>query len=202
MTCKRYEDFELGRINEDEFSRHLQHCPSCKQQADEEQKLLSLARSLKEPIEAPFLWNRIEHDLRERKRRSWIRLILPERRLASVLRVAAVLVIGMIVGVHFWPRTHIIGNALLSYEALDEVEKREAAYMNAIAELERRAEPRLSVMEPDLAILYANRLAIIDRQIERCKEALAENPANAHIRKYMLAALQDKKETLTKILES
>jgi hypothetical protein len=129
-------------------------------------------------------------------------MILPEKRGASILRVAAVLVIGIILGVHFWPRPDIEEDVLLTHAALEEVEKREAAYMNAIADLESRTAPRISAMDEDVAALYMKRLEIIDGQIARCREALTENPANAHIRKYMFAALQEKKETLKQILSS
>ena len=57
-------------------------------------------------------------------------------------------------------------------------------------------------MNVELMLLYRDRLETIDDQIEQCREALSENPANAHIRRYMLAALQDKKETLKELLET
>jgi hypothetical protein len=50
-------------------------------------------------------------------------------------------------------------------------------------------------------LLYRDRLETIDAQIARCQEALAENPSNAHIRRYLLAALQDKKETLRELAQ-
>jgi hypothetical protein len=51
-----------------------------------------------------------------------------------------------------------------------------------------------------MMLLYRDKLETIDAQIERCKEALALNPASAHIRRYLLAALQDKKGTLAELL--
>jgi hypothetical protein len=54
-------------------------------------------------------------------------------------------------------------------------------------------------MNIELMLLYRDRLETIDDQIDRCREALLENPANTHIRRYMLAALQDKKDTLTEL---
>ncbi len=50
--------------------------------------------------------------------------------------------------------------------------------------------------------LYRDKLAVIDGQIEKCQEALERNPGNAHIRRYFLAALQDKKQTLAEALGS
>jgi len=51
-------------------------------------------------------------------------------------------------------------------------------------------------------IAAADKLAVIDGQIEKCQEALERNPGNAHIRRYFLAALQDKKQTLAEALGS
>jgi hypothetical protein len=71
--------------------------------------------------------------------------------------------------------------------------------MKAIEELEKQTIPRMASMNIELMLLYRDRLETIDDQIKRCREALSENPANTHIRRYMLAALQDKKETLMEL---
>jgi len=77
---------------------------------------------------------------------------------------------------------------------------KEGEYIQAINELEKTARPKLAGMDLQMMSLYRDRLAAIDSQLERCKEALASNPANAHIRRYLLAALQDKKQTLAEVL--
>jgi hypothetical protein len=66
--------------------------------------------------------------------------------------------------------------------------------------LEEKAQSHMQNMDIQLMLLYKDRLAIIDNQIHECKEAMEQNPANTHIRNYMLAALQDKKETLSELL--
>jgi predicted metal-dependent hydrolase len=55
-------------------------------------------------------------------------------------------------------------------------------------------------LDLELEFLYRERLEVIDAQIAKCREAVAANPANAHIRRYLMAALQDKKETLAEVL--
>jgi len=50
--------------------------------------------------------------------------------------------------------------------------------------------------------LYRDKLAAIDAQIDKCREALDSNPGNAHIRQYLLAALQDKRQALADVLGS
>lgn len=61
--------------------------------------------------------------------------------------------------------------------------------------------PQYKQMDMELHLLYRDRLETIDRQITLCKNAIDLNPANAHIRKYMMMALKDKKETLKEIAE-
>ena len=89
----------------------------------------------------------------------------------------------------------------LAGAALVQVEQKEKEYSAAIAELEAVALPQMAKLDTDLMLLYRDRLETIEAQIERCKEALATNPANAHIRRYLLAALQDKKETLKELVD-
>jgi hypothetical protein len=91
-------------------------------------------------------------------------------------------------------------SGLMADAALARVETEEREYAAAIAELEAKAGPKLAEMDFSLMALYRDRLETIDSQIERCREAIDRNPWNAHIRGYMLAALQDKKETLREIL--
>jgi len=91
-------------------------------------------------------------------------------------------------------------SGLLSESVLKEVEIRQKAYQSAIKELEVVASSRLVALDQELMFLYRDRLEVIDGQIEQCREALATNRANAHIHRYLLAALQDKEETLEEIM--
>jgi hypothetical protein len=83
--------------------------------------------------------------------------------------------------------------------ALEKVEQKEREYAAAIAELERVTSSQMAKLDLELMLLYRDRLETIDAQIARCREALATNPGNAHIRRYLLAALQDKTETLREL---
>jgi hypothetical protein len=91
-------------------------------------------------------------------------------------------------------------SGLMAEAALVRVEKEEQEYAAAIKELEVKVGPKLAEMDLSLMALYRDRLETIDAQIERCREAIAVNPWNAHVRRYMLAALRDKQDTLARIL--
>ena len=114
-------------------------------------------------------------------------------------RIAALLFLALAGFLYYRQQQPLPVKGLLAEKALQRVEAAEADYLQAIAGLEAAAGPRLTALPPDLASLYRTRLEAIDAQIIRCREALAANPANAHIRRYLLAALQDKKETLRSI---
>jgi len=60
----------------------------------------------------------------------------------------------------------------------------------------------MAELDLELMLLYRDRLEIIDQQIVECKEALSSNSGNAHIRRYMLAAFQEKKNTLRDIMRA
>ena len=114
--------------------------------------------------------------------------------------VAALAVFGLAAWFLFIRPSPGSDSGLMADAALARVENEEREYAAAIEELEAKAGSKLAEMDFSLMALYRDRLETIDSQIERCREAIAQNPWNAHIRRYMLAALRDKKDTLGQIL--
>ncbi len=199
--CEIYRQFEMGDIDADAFDMHRQTCPTCQKLEAQDQRLLNLVQNLKQSVEAPGLWERIESELIEEKaagRRP--KLLQFSRRTAVILRVAAVVIVAVGLGVRFWPRSD--ASNLLAPSALARVERLEKSYAEAIADLEESVAPKMTSMDIELALLYRDRLETIDAQIVRCQDALNINPGNVHIRQYMMAALQDKKNTLIEIQKS
>lgn len=200
MSCDYFEKYEIGEIESQEFREHLKTCSYCREQEQLDTRLMNLSRSLKEPVQSPGLWERIEHTLTEEERQRRQPIVLGISRRSFVLyAAAAVILIAVALGIYSWLFQEKHEPGLLTEAALKKVESREQEYINAIEELEKQALPRMANMNIELMLLYRDRLETIDDQIERCREALAENPANTHIRRYMLAALQDKKDTLMEL---
>jgi len=164
----------------------------------------------------PGLWNRIEAALEEEKAlgpaaaamlreapavhrptfgvlrnlgKRWV-LIPAGAAALSLIALVAVLI----------TRSAVPPSGILTARALARVESVEKEYMAAIGDLEKMAGPKIEAMDLQMVSLYRDKLAAIDSQIAKCREALDSNPANAHIRRYLLAALSDKRQTLTKIL--
>jgi hypothetical protein len=200
MSCAFYQKYELGEIGEDEFNRHSSACPECQKLLAQDAQLLALAKNLTPPESSPLLWAKIENTLRaeQQKRRSAWLFNWPEQTW-TILRIAAILLVAVGIGSYLLFKPAPSAPRLLEGAALEKVEQKEREYAAAIAELERVTSPQMAKLDLELMLLYRDRLETIDAQIARCREALAINPGNAHIRRYLLAALQDKKQTLREL---
>jgi anti-sigma factor RsiW len=210
MSCDRFDRHLDGEGTAEEFARHARDCAECREQAARDARLDREIASLKSPVVADGLWERIEASLVREKRltaeaagkrasgHSGLRVFLAHRWPVLVpagAAVALLVVIGLI-GL----RRSVVPSGILANEALARVERTEKEYLGAIASLELQARPKIAAMVPEEMSLYEDKLAVIDAQIVRCREALASNPGNAHIRGYLLAALQDKRQTLADAL--
>lgn len=196
MNCTWYEQREMGEVEEALFQAHARQCESCRAKLQQDERLMSLAGALERPKAPPFLWEQIEEALQIetfRSRRTWL------------YRIAAVLVVSVGLGggyLHFTGTSDAEGRTnLYTPAALEKVRDLEREYVAAIEELEQVARPRLDEMDLDLMLLYRDKIQTIDTQIARCLDALQGNPANTHIRRYLLLALQDKRETLQEIVQ-
>lgn len=204
MRCDWFDKFDLGKMAEDTFQSHAKECLECQEKVRQDEELLHLSRSLKKrQVEAPFLWTRIEQDLRleeeqQKSRHNGWREIFWHSWMK--IPAAALLLAALCVGLLFWLRPGLHDSTLLADSALRRIVKREQRYERSIEKLQERILPQLPDLGLELMLLYRDRMETIDEQILACKEALLENPGSSHIRQYMLAAFQDKKETLREIM--
>jgi len=219
MSCNKLKKYELGKISSAKFERHARECAICQEKIRQDVQLMSMAKSLQEePIYAPQLWGRIEESLHKEKEEEKERERLQGEgdmsaagairgrafrfKFFPLLPAAAAILVAAGLGIYFGLRALSTppSSGLLERQALAKIEKIEREHMKAIEELEKKALPRMASLDQEMMLLYRDKLETINSQIERCKEALASNPANAHIRHYLLAALQDKKGTLAELL--
>jgi hypothetical protein len=212
MTCLKFDEFAEGKMSPKTFARHIRECLDCRAEAERDRRLTEEIPMLQTRLESPDLWSRIEVALRAEAaatsdsgvRDGSARRPVRSKRfrfwpLAIPAAAGAVLVVAVTV---FLPSKSVSSSGLLARQTLAKVDAQEKAYLQAIGDLENLARTRISAMDLSLMSLYRDRLAVIDAQIEKCREALGSNPANAHIRRYLLAALQDKKATLAEVLGS
>ncbi len=201
MPCDFYRRHELDEITAEKFAQHARNCAECQRLQAQDERLLQLSRTLAPLSASPFLWAKIENTLRaEQQRETRLRARFSKTQKLVAYAVAASLIIGLGWNAFFKPQTNASeASGVLATTALQQVAQKEKEYEAAIAGLERASAPQLAQLPTDLMLLYRDRLATIDAQIARCRETLAENPGNAHVRRYMLMALQDKQETLQEL---
>ena len=198
MNCNKFDLYLTNEMDEKTFQKHRENCAECEKAYDEDKSLMDKAAILNRELDVPDLWPDIQSELtlspgkREKKRFN------PQFFAWSA--AAAVLI-----AVSFWALTlsqpEASESRILSVQTLEQVKEAEESYINAIEDLEDMALGKLDETKEPLAQLYRNKIKLIDAQINSCRNQLERNPANAHIRKYLLAALQDKQSTLTEIIE-
>ena len=211
MICDKFDKHREGTTTDDEFARHLRECAACREQAALDARLDLEIAALRAPVAAEGLWDRIETALREEQAAGPRRAEAPlsgsrlraffSRRWPVLAPAGAALILLAVLGIQAI-RKPASPSGILTGEALARVETAEKDYLGAIEALERQAKPKLSAMDIQMMSLYRDKLATIDAQIGKCRDALDSNPANAHIRRYLLAALQDKHQTLADMLGS
>jgi hypothetical protein len=198
MICELCTNNKLHTLNEHDLAIHIKNCPWCAEYEEWDAKMMQQAAQLKPLKVTEDLWDKIEAKLLQQQ--------VQKQRRAKILNyktwlIAASLFLAIISTalVLFFQSTDFSDN-ILSRAALIKVELNERSYIKSIETLEKSADSKLSQLDTELFLLYKDKLATIDSQIKQCRQAIEKNPGNAHIRRYLLAALQDKKETLKEII--
>jgi len=202
MSCKYYERFGIGAFSEQDFRNHLRTCDTCRNNFEQDARLLRLSSSLRTPVDENNLWKKIEENLsNEQQNRKRSNFQFTDYKTAF-LRIAAVLILGVTLGFYLLLNDDLPEKGILEADALKKVNQTEQDYVQAIDHLELLAQAEMTELDLNRQLLYRDKLETIDRQIFSCYEALEQNPANAHIRRYLFMALLDKKETLKEIIST
>ena len=91
---------------------------------------------------------------------------------------------------------------LLNDRAVNDVERAEAAYEQAIDKLDAQARPQLQNSSAPLMANYREKLLVLDSAIADLKSQASINPANGHVRRELLAMYHEKQDTLEQVLEA
>jgi hypothetical protein len=215
-----FECSERERIFEDgtpeewaSLQTHAKNCPSCAEEIRAWQAISSVAQELRDYSDSPALWTRIERSLAHaagRKTRSnTIWSWLTSWNFAPIgwqTALAGTFVLLLTVtGGWFIFHQGVTGttqsSSLLRSKALNEVERTESAYVQAIDKLAADAKPQLENPATPLLSSYREKLLLIDGAIDELRTQAGQNPSNAHLRYQLLAMYQEKQRTLEEILE-
>jgi len=198
---------------------HAATCAACAEEARAWKALSVAAAELRDDSPSPALWSRIETALHAnaapattpswRDRMSaWLGFSVSWQ-LAAVSAFAVLLLVsGGLIYRHqtVAPQkpadpTHSAKDSLLKTKALNDVEKAETAYVQAIDKLAADAKPQLDKPETPLMANYREKLQVLDSAIDDLRAQAGENPSNAHLRYQLLAMYQEKQKTLEDVLE-
>ncbi len=201
---------------------HAAICPACAEEVHAWKALSVAAAELRDYSPSPALWSRIETalaanavpahapSLRDRVS-AWLGFSLSWQLSAVSAFAVFLLVSGGLIYRHqtLEPAqnqpansAHTQQDPLLKTKALDDVEKAETAYVQAIDKLAADAKPQLDKPETPLMANYREKLQVLDSAIDDLRAQAGQNPSNAHLRYQLLAMYQEKERTLQDVLEA
>lgn len=194
-----------------EAREHLKQCAACRREYRVWTEISSTAKELHEEWESPELWRRIRTALEAEPKakpvwwKEW-----------KTWAIAAVVLIGVSVAlIRPWQHTgtqpqlensSLVLNAgnrdFLTEQALDEVERTEAAYRQSIEKLSLLAAPKLQNPASPTAVNCREKLAMLDSAISETRTSLDQNRFNVRLQTELANLYQEKQKTLKELLTS
>ena len=195
------------------FQAHAATCAACAEELRAWKSLSVAASEMRDYAPSPTLWSRIETALAAGASAPRNSASLAERlsawlgfRLSWQFAAAGAFALLLLVSGGWWYRNHSSTtanqNPLLRNKALGEVERAEAAYVQAIDKLAVDAKPQLDNPDTPLLANYREKLQVLDTAIDDLRAQTGLNPSNAHLRYQLLAMYQEKQRTLEEVLEA
>lgn len=175
-----------------EARAHAARCPACSEQLYLWEQLSHVAPQLHEEWESPGLWPHIRAELIPS---------VPRRRTLPVWRwaLAAAATIALAVTLFLPKRDQ--SHALLTEEAMQEVEQAEAAYAKSIDRLSKIAAPQLEQSPSPLASAYREKILLLDSEIAEIRAAAENNRYNAYVQTQLASLYREKQKTLQEWLD-
>ncbi|MHC4146292.1 MAG: hypothetical protein ACYSUD_16095 [Planctomycetota bacterium] len=212
MKC---EEFERALLHDEgektlELASHARACASCRKQMEARTEMSRLARQMHKTWESRDLWPNIQKDLRAESMRSQSRwqevcqaLLLGANRQWKA--VAAVAFLGVASAAILWVLVSGGGpqddqGPLLTEQALLDVERAEAEYIESIDRLSALVGPKVAQPASSLLSSYREKLMLLDAAISECRESIERNRFNAHLRGELLSIYQEKQKTLQELI--
>jgi hypothetical protein len=192
-----------------ELEAHSANCAPCAEELEGWKMLSAAAEELRDYSDSPAGWQRIEAALAEQAaHRPWYGEWWASFSVWKNVQVAAAAALLVaLIGFGGWlyvrePKSPAMANqSLLKGQALKEVERAEAAYVQAISKLAQETKGQAETDSTGLMSSYREKLMMLDSAIDELREQAGQNPSNSHLRYQLLAMYQEKQRTLEEILE-
>jgi hypothetical protein len=215
IACKDRERIFLDGTAEEwaALESHSTGCAACAEELRAWKNVSLAASELHQEWDSAALWPRIEAALAQQtsaaKDSRWQRFF-GSWNVGSVqwqTAAAALLVVALTASAIWFTASLRIqpipdNRALLNDRAVNDVERAEAAYEQAIDKLDAQARPQLQNSSVPLMANYREKLLVLDSAIADLKSQASINPANSHVRRALLAMYREKQDTLEQVLEA
>lgn len=202
--------FEVSELMP-EAREHLKQCARCRREYRLWNEISNTARQLHEEWDTPELWANIQGALEAEpspwKAPAW-------KKHWKVWSIAAAIVIGA--GLLLLPRFEKTGQApvttnvahtngtadrdFLTEQALQEVQRTEAAYRQSIDKLSQLAQPKLADRSSPVAANYKEKLLLLDSAISDTRANLTHNRFNVRLQTELADLYREKQQTLQELL--
>jgi hypothetical protein len=194
------------------LEQHAESCAECTEEIQAWKSISFAARELHEEWPSPSLWPRIARGLGERQAakpshvQQWLAILRWQTLSWQTASVLLLLVVLAGSGAWLLLRKPVVNpvidrQGLLKDSAVAEVDRAETAYVRAIDKLAAQARPQLADPSTPLLASYREKLLVLDSAIADLRAQTDQNPANAHLRRELLAMYQEKQDTLQQVLE-
>jgi hypothetical protein len=193
-----YLDDDLDARERAALEAHLAACEACRVDLDALRAVVSRAQRLVDAPPASDPWPGIASAIARHPQT----VVTPARRFSFTLPqlVAAGLAIMVLSGGMVWLAR--LGGQRTDFPPVDAQSTArpgtfgDAAYTDAIADLEKTLEDARTRLDPDTVRVLDQNLRAIDRAIAQCREALAADPDNAYLNTYLAQARTRKLDLL------
>lgn len=214
MSASACDRFDRAADREDpaasaDLAAHAAGCAECRARLALWRQIAEAAPGMRKSWDSPELWPRIAQAMAQSPRPAARKAPSPTFRFAAAAAVAALVLLSAI-GVRVFrdrggrePLRNLEAtrSALLSDDALRDVEAAEGVYLASIDKLSRLARPRLENPDSALAAAYKEKLLVLDSEISEMRGEIERNRFNTHLRKELLAIYREKQRTLQDLMK-
>ena len=214
MSAPACDRFDRAAEREDpaasaDLQAHAAVCPECRARLALWGQIAEAAPAMRKSWDSPELWPRIEREMARSARPAAPRESSPWIRGLAAAAVVALVLLSAI-GVRVFrdrggrePLANLSTsrNALLSEDALRDVEAAEDVYLGSIEKLSQVARPRLENPDSAVAAAYKEKLLVLDSEISEMRGEIERNRFNTHLRKELLAIYREKQRTLQDLMK-